>query len=165
MVGCPAIAALLIFQLIVQEPRMFQQATRILCALFSLALVVITTSAQTTLSAKATNLQPVAVDGSNSDSDRSRDGLVGPVRRVRTEVVKLSTVGGKSVEDSKRVVLETSEYDLKGSKTQNQYFPIAGAALTGHEVYKYDNKGNLSEMTLLNADGSLVSKEVYKYDF
>jgi TonB family protein len=91
--------------------------------------------------------------------------LLGPVRRIRTEVVKLSAVAGKSVEDSKHVVLETSEYDLKGVKTQNQYFPIEGATLTGREVYKYDDKGNISEMTLVNADGSLVSKEVYKYDY
>jgi TonB family protein len=90
--------------------------------------------------------------------------LVGPVRRIRTEVVKLSTAGGKTVEDDKRVVLETAEYDLKGSKTQNQYFPVAGSTLTGREVYKYDDKGNISEMTLVNPDGSLVSKEVYKYE-
>jgi TonB family protein len=84
---------------------------------------------------------------------------------VRTEVVKLSTVGGSSVEDNKRVMLETAEYDLKGSKTQNQYFPVTGATLTGREVYKYDDKGNISEMTVVSGDGSLVSKEVYKYDF
>ncbi|HSK63113.1 MAG TPA: TonB family protein, partial [Pyrinomonadaceae bacterium] len=35
----------------------------------------------------------------------------------------------------------------------------------GKEVYKYDEKGNISEMTLLNADGSLLSKETYKYEF
>ena len=87
------------------------------------------------------------------------------MRRIRTEVVKISAVAGKSVEDSKHVVLETAEYDLKGVKTQNQYFPIEGATLTGREVYKYDEKGNISEMTLVNADGSLVSKEVYKYDY
>jgi len=62
-------------------------------------------------------------------------------------------------------VLETAEYDLKGSKTQNQYFPVAGGTLTGREVYKYDEKGNISEMTLVSADGSLVSKEVYKYEY
>jgi TonB family protein len=56
-------------------------------------------------------------------------------------------------------------YDIKGNKIENQYFPIAGANLTGKEVYKYDDKGNLSEMTLLNEDGSLLSKEVYKYEF
>jgi len=50
-------------------------------------------------------------------------------------------------------VLETAEYDLKGIKIQNQYFPIEGATLTGRESYKYDDKGNISEMTLVNADG------------
>jgi len=79
--------------------------------------------------------------------------------------VKLSNATGKSVEDQKRVLLETAEYDVKGVKTQNQYFPVSGATLTGREVYKYDDKGNISEMTLLNADGSLLSKEVYKYEF
>jgi len=90
---------------------------------------------------------------------------MGPVRRVRTEVVKVSNASGKLVEDNKRVLLETAEYDVKGAKTQNQYFPVTGAALTGRETYKYDEKGNISEMTLLNTDGSLLSKEVYKYEF
>jgi len=80
-------------------------------------------------------------------------------------MVKLSNASGKSVEDPKRVLLETAEYDVKGLKTQNQYFPVSGATLTGREVYKYDDKGNISEMTLVNADGSLLSKEVYKYEF
>jgi TonB family protein len=89
---------------------------------------------------------------------------VGPVRRVRTEVAKLKTVDGKPVE-SKPVVLEIVAYDINGNKIDNQYFPIAGATLTGKEVYKYDEKGNISEMTLLNSDGSLISKETYKYEF
>jgi len=63
------------------------------------------------------------------------------------------------------VLVELAAYDIKGSKVENQYFPIAGATLTGKEVYKYDEKGNISEMTLLNADGSLLSKEIYKYEF
>jgi len=121
-------------------------------------------TAQTNLTAKANGLQPVA-DSVSNDSDRSRDGLVGPVRRVRTEVVKVSSASGKVVEDNKRVLLETAEYDVKGAKTQNQYFPLAGSALTGRETYKYDDKGNISEMTLMNADGSLLSKEIYKYEF
>src|SRR5207237_8898351 len=98
------------------------------------------------------------------EDGRGGDGLVGPVRRVRTEVVKVSAVSGSVVED-KRVILETAEYDLKGRKTQNQYFPITGSTLTGQEVYKYDAKGNISEMTLLGANGALISKEVYKYDY
>jgi TonB family protein len=100
----------------------------------------------------------------STDADRDRDGLVGPVRRVRTETVKLSNKGGKTVE-GQRAVMEIVAYDIKGNKTENAYFPVAGAALTGKEVYKYDDKGNIVEMTLLNTDGSLLSKEVYTYEW
>jgi TonB family protein len=62
-------------------------------------------------------------------------------------------------------LLEAAEYDLKGAKTVNQYFPVSGSTPTGREVYKYDDKGNISEMTLSAADGSLISKEVYKYEY
>jgi protein TonB len=89
---------------------------------------------------------------------------MGPVRRVRTEVAKLSSAGGGQ-QESKKVVLEVVSYDVKGNKIENQYFPIAGATLTGKEVYKYDDKGNISEMTMLNNDGSLLSKETYRYEF
>ncbi|MEP6913061.1 MAG: TonB family protein, partial [bacterium] len=121
-----------------------------------------TAVAQSNLTAKANVLQPapaIAVE-----SDRVRDGLLGPVRRVRTEVAKLSNQNGRTLE-GKHAILEVVAYDIKGNKTENQYFPIAGANLTGKEVYKYDDKGNISEMTLVKDDGSLVSKEVYKYEF
>jgi len=121
----------------------------------------LTVSAQTNLTAKAgIPTQPVAA----VETDRTRDGLVGPVRRVRTEVAKL-TSASSGQQEGKRIVLEIVAYDLKGNKIENQYFPIAGSTLTGKEVYKYDEKGNISEMTLLNPDGSLLSKETYKYDF
>jgi TonB family protein len=103
--------------------------------------------------------------GTISDTDRDRDGLLGPVRRIRTETVKLTNKGGKPTEGQKQV-LETAAYDLKGGKIENAYFPIAGGAtLTGREMYKYDDKGNISEMTLYNADGSLLTKEVYTYEY
>lgn len=102
---------------------------------------------------------------SMSDTDRDRDGLLGPVRRIKTETAKLISKDGKPVE-AQRQTLETAAYDLKGSKIENAYFPISGAsALTGNENYKYDDKGNISEMTLLNADGSLREKEVYTYEY
>ena len=100
----------------------------------------------------------------STDTDRDRDGLAGPVRRVRTETVKLTNKGGKTVE-GQRAVMEVVAYDIKGTKIENAYYPVAGAALTGKEVYKYDDKGNIAEMTLLNADGSLLSKETYAYEF
>ena len=118
-------------------------------------------SAQSNLTAKAGNA-PAATPA--VESDRSRDGLIGPVRRVRTEVAKLLTADGRQTED-KHVLVEVVAYDIKGNKVENQYFPIAGATLTGKEVYKYDEKGNISEMTMLNPDGTLLSKEIYKYEF
>ncbi len=128
-----------------------------------LTLVVSNTFAQTNLTAKATAPQP-APAAVVPESDRIRDGLVGPVRRVRTEVAKLLNENGKLTE-AKHAVLEVISYDVSGNKVENQYFPIAGATLTGKESYKYDDKGNISEMTLVNADGSLLSKESYKYEF
>ncbi len=119
--------------------------------------------AQSKLTAKANSIQPQPAAAA-VESDRIRDGLVGPVRRVRTEVVKLATLDGRLVE-GKRALLEVVAYDIKGHKIENKYFPVAGGTLTGKEVYKYDDKGNISEMTLLNDDGSLLSRETYKYEF
>lgn len=129
----------------------------------ALAAFCATTLAQSNLTAKATVVKPAAATP-EAESDRLRDGLVGSVRRVRTEVAKLSSETGKMLE-GKHAVLEVVSYDIKGNKVENQYFPMAGANLTGKEVYKYDDKGNISEMTLLNNDGSFMSKEVYKYEF
>lgn len=133
-----------------------------LCVM-ALAAFSATTLGQSNLTAKANPLQPTPASAV-VESDRIRDGLVGPVRRVRTSVAKLSSESGKMLE-GKHAVLEIVAYDIKGNKIENQYFPIAGASLTGKEVYKYDDKGNISEMTLLNADGSLLSREIYKYEF
>ena len=134
----------------------------------SLALVIacltLVVEAQRAQSTKPNKFQPtVSVNG--DENDRARDGLVGPVRRIRSEVVKVMTTDGKVVETGKRVLLEAAEYDLKGAKTVNQYFPVSGSAPTGREVYKYGDKGNISEMTLTGSDGSLISKEIYKYEY
>ena len=114
--------------------------------------------------AKASSPAAASSSVTNADSDRVRDGLAGPVRRMRTEMAKLSNKGGKMTE-GQRVLLESVAYDVKGNKTENAYFPVVGATLTGKEVYKYDDKGNIREMTLLNADGSLLSKEIYSYEY
>jgi TonB family protein len=115
------------------------------------------------LTAKNSTSQPQPVN-EVVESDRTRDGLSGPVRRVRTEVVKLQNESGR-ITEGKRALLEVVSYDIKGNKVENEYFPVSGAMLTGKEVYKYDDKGNISEMTMLNEDGSLISKEIYKYEF
>jgi TonB family protein len=97
-------------------------------------------------------------------TDREQDGLSGPVRRVKTETAKITVKNGKPVEGP-RSVLETTTYDQKGTRVDNAYFLSAGGTLTGKEVYKYDERGNMVEMTLHNEDGSLAAKEVYTYEF
>jgi TonB family protein len=136
-------------------PRMTKRLWLIMLCVAALSVSV---KAQTPLTAKA------APAVTTVETDRSRDGLVGPVRRVRTEIAKLVSADGRPSE-GKHVLVELAAYDIKGNKIENQYFPIAGATLTGKEVYKYDEKGNISEMTMLNADGTLLSKEMYKYEF
>ncbi len=97
-------------------------------------------------------------------NDREQDGLLGPVRRVKTETAKITVKNGKPTEGP-RVLLETTTYDNKGTRIDNAYFLAAGGSLTGREVYKYDDKGNIIEMTMQKEDGSLISKEVYNYEF
>ena len=141
---------------------MFRMSNRLSYLTLALLLFAAPASAQTNATAKAGNASAV---NAAVESDRSRDGLIGPVRRIRTEIAKLVAGDGRQAE-GKHVLVEVAAYDVKGNKVENQYFPIAGGAtLTGKEVYKYDEKGNISEMTLLNPDGSLLSKEQYKYEF
>src|ERR1051325_1879393 len=143
------------------EKTMSMLLKRLCLIMLGLMVSSAAATAQSNLTAKAGNA-PAA--GPAVESDRSRDGLIGPVRRVRTEVAKLMTADGRQTE-AKHVLVEVVAYDIKGNKIENQYFPIAGATLTGKEVYKYDDKGNISEMTMLNPDGTLLSKEIYKYEF
>ncbi len=141
---------------------MFRMSNRLSYLTLALLLFAAPASAQTNVTAKAGNAPAV---NAPVETDRSRDGLIGPVRRVRTEIAKLVMTDGRQGE-AKHVLVELAAYDVKGNKIENQYFPIAGGAtLTGKEVYKYDEKGNISEMTLLNPDGSLLGKETYKYEF
>lgn len=142
---------------------MFRQIASFALTALAIVTVAATARAQNNLTAKANVVSPPS-SSVVVESDRIRDGLVGPVRRVRTEIAKLLNENGR-LQEGKHAVLEVVAYDIKGNKTENQYFPVAGANLTGKETYKYDDKGNISEMTLVNDDGSLLSKEVYKYEF
>ena len=114
--------------------------------------------------ARAQQPAPQAILASANENDRQRDGLQGPVRRVRVETAKLVYKAGK-VTEGERATLETATYDMRGAKIDNAYFLAAGGALTGREVYRYDERGNIVEMTLLNADSSVMTKERYEYEF
>ncbi len=96
-------------------------------------------------------------------SDRELDGLHGPVRRVRVETAKITVKEGTFTEGP-RVLRETSTYDAKGRKIDSVAHPVEGSAVPGKEEYRYDDNGNIVEMTLRGDDGSILSKETYKYE-
>jgi len=134
--------------------------------LTSLLLVTLggVSSARTHVSVMAGAVRLPAVSGAIFETDRDRDGLSGPVRRIKTETAKLVPKDGQMVEAT-RQTLETATYDMKGAKIDYAFFPTATDSLTGKEVYKYDDKGNIAEMTLLTTDGLVLSKETYQYEF
>lgn len=135
----------------------------ILMLMFCFSISAQGTKPQSNPSSAATTTN---VSNTTTSSDRELDGYVGPVRRVKTEVAKLTNKGGKFVEGA-RALLENAAYNINGVKSEYSYFPNAVTAVdpTGRETYKYDEKGNISEMVLYNTDGSLAKKEVYIYDY
>jgi len=97
------------------------------------------------------------------DSTKEQDGLLGSVRRVKTETAKIQLKDGRAVEGPAQLV-EITTYGIKGNRIENTSFPIAGS-LAGKEEYKYDERGNITEMTVRDDSGSIISREAYNYEF
>src|SRR5687767_13462533 len=97
------------------------------------------------------------------DSTKDQDGLVGSVRRVRTESARIEIKDGRPVEGSPQLV-EVTTYGIKGNRIENTSYPIGGS-LVGKEEYKYDKRGNITEMTLRDERGAIISREAYSYEF
>ena len=97
------------------------------------------------------------------DSTKEQDGLVGSVRRVKTESAKIEVKDGRPVEGPPQLV-EITTYGIKGNRIENTSYPIPGS-LVGKEEYKYDERGNITEMTLRDARGAILSREAYSYEF
>jgi YD repeat-containing protein len=98
------------------------------------------------------------------DSDKEQAGLSGPVNRVRAEIAKLFIRSGKLVE-GERELFESTTYDLQGKRVDNSYFLVSSNSQTGKEEYAYDDRGNVSEMTLRDNNNNILSKEVYTYEY
>jgi len=79
------------------------------------------------------------------------------------EKANVVTRNGKQVELPKSLI-EVSTYDATGRKIDSVAYPVEGATAPGKEEYKYDDKGNIIEMTLRGNDGSVLSQEKYTYD-
>jgi len=88
------------------------------------------------------------------DSTKDQDGLVGSVRRVKTETAKVEIKEGQPVEGPLQI-LELTTYGIKGNRTENVSYPDTDS-LVGKEEYKYDARGNITEMTLRDDRGAIV---------
>ncbi len=132
-----------------------------LLSLSFLSLIISSSSlAQERISVRPATATPISI----TDSTRERDGLTGPVRRVRTELAKLVVKSGQRVE-GELVLLETTTYDLKGRRIENTFYPIDEGSVIGREEYTYDDKGNVIEKILRDDSGAVLGKEVYTYEF
>lgn len=105
---------------------------------------------------------PVSV--ASEKGNREQDGLNGPVRRVRVELAKIILKDGKWIEGP-REILGIATYDPAGGKIDSVAYPTEANSVPGKQEYVYDGAGNLVETILRSADGSMLSKEAYKYEF
>lgn len=97
------------------------------------------------------------------DTTKDQDGLVGSVRRVKTEYARINLKDGQPVEGP-RQLLELTTYGVRGNRVDNVSYPIADSAI-GREQYKYDERGNIIEKVLRDESGVVLSRESYEYVF
>lgn len=97
------------------------------------------------------------------DSTKEQDGLLGSVRRVKTETAKIELKDGRPVEGTPQLV-EITTYGIKGNRIENTSYPLKDGVV-GKEEYKYDERGNITEMTVRDDRGAIVSREAYNYEF
>ncbi len=97
------------------------------------------------------------------DSTKAQDGLIGSVRRVKVQTAKLELKEGRLIEGPGQM-LEITTYDLRGNRIENVSYPVASSTV-GKEEYRYDDKGNIVEMTQRGDDGSILAREAYDYEF
>lgn len=97
------------------------------------------------------------------DSTKEQDGLLGSVRRVRTETAKIELKDGRPIEGPPQLV-EITTYGIKGNRIENTSYPLKDG-LVGKEEYKYDERGNITEMTVRDDRGAILSREAYNYEF
>lgn len=97
------------------------------------------------------------------DSTKEQDGLLGSVRRVKTETAKIELKEGRPVEGPPQLV-EITTYGIKGNRVENTSYPIESGPV-GKEEYKYDERGNITEMTVRDDHGAILSREAYSYEF
>lgn len=97
------------------------------------------------------------------NSTRERDGLKGPVRRVKAEVAGVRLWDDFAVE-STRSLLEVTVYDAGGRRIENETYPV-NAERAGQERHRYDEQGQLVETVVSDGEGAVLSRIVYDYEY
>jgi YD repeat-containing protein len=97
-------------------------------------------------------------------SDKERDGLLGSVRQTRVETAKLLNKSGKLVEGP-RQLMEMATYDQQGNLLESAHYLVSIRPYSGRQEFEYDDKGNITGMTVRDANNSIVGKEAYRYEF
>jgi hypothetical protein len=97
------------------------------------------------------------------DSTKEQDGLLGSVRRVKTESARIELKDGRTVEGPTQLV-EVTTYGIKGNRLENTSYPTE-AGVVGKEEYKYDDRGHITEMTVRDDKGAILTREAYDYEF
>ena len=97
------------------------------------------------------------------DSTKDQDGLMGAVRRVKTEYARINFKEGQPTEGP-RQLLEITTYGIRGKRVDNVSYPIPDS-IAGREEYKYDPRGNVVEKILRDERGAVLTREAYEYVF
>jgi Flp pilus assembly protein TadD len=126
------------------------------CLFLTFAFATVTQAQVQNTIALAQPRHPISV----LDSNKEQDGLVGAVRRIKTEAAKIEN----DASEGPRELIELTTYGLKGNRIENVSYP-ASDPVAGKQEYKYDDRGNITEMTVRNDEGSIVSREAYDYEF
>src|SRR5215468_5205090 len=93
-------------------------------------------------------------------SDREIDGLRGPVKAVRIEIISLDKDG--KPDEHGRWLSRLTSYDAKGNKTEDETFFCFGGCSYGKYTYQHDSAGNLIEQS--HQLGPTVYKRTYFYN-
>ena len=95
-------------------------------------------------------------------TDKERDGLAGPVLVVRLEKAKFVNESGEWKERAK-VLSSVYNYDVKGNRTEWTFHNYDGT-LDTKQINARDDKGRLIKVFFYKTNGSLDRKQLYTYD-
>jgi len=98
--------------------------------------------------------------GAQKQSDAEKEKLIGPVKSVRSQMMKFSSV--EATEPGITKQMDVVVYDTKGNEIERTIYDDYGF-LVGRQVQTYDVKRNSMESVLSDEKGSLMGRRVYVY--